>query len=435
MNLRHILLILRREYTQRIKSPGFIIGTIIGVVSIAALSLLPTLFAVLDRQGTLNVAIVDPNGLIYRYLPERVGTPTPAQSSATSPDAGKLSSGVNFSLADTTDQNELTDRVQTDDIHAYIVVTGTRASNVGFIYHGKDRPSAVASAKLLALLSGAASQARLAESGITSEQAEALFAQPAFEIEPLVGGKIRDEEVYAESAALAYVLLIFLYGTMLMYGLQVAMGVVEEKSSRVMEILITAVRPIELMIGKVLGVGLVGLTQYAVWVGTGLVLLMIGSSGGSGGASVPGQGLDIAIVPSGTLVFFLVFFVLGYLLYASIYAALGSLVNRSEDVNSITTPVTIIMIGTYLLSIYGLSSPDSDIVRWLSFVPFLTPMLMFIRVALSDPTWWELLLSVALLAVSSLFFAWVAAKIYRVGVLLYGKRPSFREIGRLLRSS
>ena len=432
MNLRHILLILKREYTQRIRSPGFIIGTIIGVVSIAALSLLPTLFAVLDSQGTINVAIVDPNGLIYRYLPEEGSTPTPVAGSATSPPAEQLSSGVSFSLADTIDPNELTSRVQRDDIDAYIVVEGTRASNVSFTYHGKDRPSALASAKLLALLSGAASQARFAESGITAEQAQALFAEPAFEIEPLVGGKIRDEEVYTESAALAYVLLIFLYGTMLMYGLQVAMGVVEEKSSRVMEILITAVRPIELMIGKVLGVGLVGLTQYGVWVGMGLVLILIGSSGG---ASVPGQGLDIAIVPSGTLVFFLVFFVLGYLLYASIYAALGSLVNRSEDVSSITTPVTIIMIGTYLLSIYGLSSPDSDLVRWLSFVPFLTPMLMFIRVALSDPAWWELLISVVLLALSSLFFAWVAAKIYRVGVLLYGKRPSFREVGRLLRSS
>jgi len=135
-----------------------------------------------------------------------------------------------------------------------------------------------------------------------------------------------------------------------------------------------------------------------------------------------------------TRLFFLVFFVLGYLLFASIYAALGSLVNRSEEVNSITTPVTIIMVGTYLLSIYSLGNADSELVRWLSFVPFFTPMLMFIRVALSNPAWWELLISVVLLALSSLFFAWVAAKIYRIGVLLYGKRPSFREVGRLLRS-
>ena len=433
MNLRHIRLILKREYVQRIKSPGFIIGTILGVLSIAALSFLPALLSLLDEQGTLDVAVVDPNGLVYRYLPQESGepTPTPIATSPLSQAPQPLSSGVNFSNAGTTSPADLSAQVKDDTIDAYLIVHGERASDVSFSYHGKERPGTTTSAQLLALLSAAATQARFAESGISADQASALFAQADFKIEPIVDGSIRDEESYAQSAALAYVLLIFLYGTMLIYGIQVAMGVVEEKSSRVMELLITAVQPLELMIGKVLGVGLVGLTQYGTWVGLGLVTLLIsGTLGGS-----PGQNIDVAAVPATTLFFFLLFFVLGYLLFASIYAALGSLVNRTEDVNSVTTPVTIIMVGTYLLSIYSLGNADSDLVRWLSFVPFFTPMLMFIRVALSNPAWWELLISVVLLALSSLFFAWIAAKIYRVGVLLYGKRPSFREVGRLLRSS
>lgn len=434
MNLRHIKLILKREYVQRIKSPGFIIGTILGVLSIAALSFLPALLSLLDQQGTLDVAVVDPRGLVYRYLPQDGGepTPTPIATSPLSQAPQPLSSGVNFINVGTTSPADLSTQVKAETIDAYLIVQGERASDVSFTYHGKERPSSVVSARLLGLLSAAASQARFAESGISAEQASALFAQPDFKIEPIVDGSIRDEETYAQSAALAYVLLIFLYGTMLMYGIQVAMGVVEEKSSRVMEVLITAVQPFELMIGKVLGVGLVGLTQYSAWVGLGLITILV-SGALSGGSS--GQGIDVAAVPATTLYFFLIFFVLGYLLFASIYAALGSLVNRTEDVNSITTPVTIIMVGTYLLSIYSLGNADADLVRWLSFVPFFTPMLMFIRVALSNPAWWELLISVVLLALSSLFFAWVAAKIYRVGVLLYGKRPSFREVGRLLRSS
>jgi len=434
MNLRHIKLILKREYVQRIKSPGFIIGTILGVLSIAALSFLPALLSLLDQQGTLDVAVVDPRGLVYRYLPQDGGepTPTPIATSPLSQAPQPLSSGVNFINAGTTSPADLSAQVKAETIDAYLIVQGERASDVSFTYHGKERPSSVVSARLLGLLSAAASQARFAESGISAEQASALFAQPGFKIEPIVDGSIRDEETYAQSAALAYVLLIFLYGTMLMYGIQVAMGVVEEKSSRVMEVLITAVQPLDLMIGKVLGVGLVGLTQYGTWVGLGLVTILV--SGALGGGSL-GQSVDVAAVPPATLFFFLIFFVLGYLLFASIYAALGSLVNRTEDVNSVTTPVTIIMVGTYLLSIYSLGNADADLVRWLSFVPFFTPMLMFIRVALSNPAWWELLISVVLLALSSLFFAWVAAKIYRVGVLLYGKRPSFREVGRLLRSS
>jgi ABC-2 type transport system permease protein len=433
MNVRHIKLIVKREYFQRIKSPGFIIGTVLGVISIAALAFLPTMLAFLEEQGTLRVAVVDPHGLVYKYLPrDSTGpTPTPTPASSLSQEPQPLSSGVAFSDASAANPTELSKQVTKGDIDAYILVGGQKASEISFTYHGKERPSSVASAKLLAILSAAAGQARLAESGITPQEATALFAQPEFKIEPIVDGSIRDEKSYAQSAALAYVLLIFLYATMLMYGIQVAMGVVEEKSSRVMEVLITAVRPIELMIGKVLGVGLVGLTQYGTWVALGLVTIILSNMLGGDQA---GPSIDVAAVPPMTLLFFLVFFVLGYLLFASIYAALGSLVNRSEEVNSITTPVTIIMVGTYLLSIYSLGNADSELVRWLSFVPFFTPMLMFIRVALSNPAWWELLISVVLLALSSLFFAWVAAKIYRVGVLLYGKRPSFREVGRLLRS-
>jgi ABC-2 type transport system permease protein len=433
MNLRHIQLILKREYLQRIKSPGFIIGTILGVVGIVALGFLPTLLGLLDQQSTLKVEVVDPRDLIYRYLPENTGpVPTVAPGNGLPQSTLPLSSGIKFSKADTTDLAVLSERVRKEEIDAYVTVEGSRAADVSFVYHGKDRPGATASARLLALLGGAATQAKLEESGITQEQAASLFATPAFKVEPIVEGSLKDEEAYFQSAALVYILLVLLYTTMLMYGVQVAMGVVEEKSSRVMEMLITAVRPIELMIGKVLGVGLVGLTQYALWVGMGGLLLV--ASGALGRASA-GAGFDVATVPATTLIFFLVFFVLGYLLYAAIYAALGSLVHRTEDINGITTPVTIIMVATYLLSIWALGNPESDLVKWLSFVPFLTPMLMFIRVALSDPEWWELALSVVLLAGTSFLLAWLAAKIYRIGVLLYGKRPSFREIGRLLRAA
>ncbi|HYP40542.1 MAG TPA: ABC transporter permease [Chloroflexia bacterium] len=434
MNLRHIQLILKREYLQRIKSPGFIIGTILGVVGIVALGFLPTLLGLLDQQSTLKVAVVDPRNLVYHYLPENTALePTVVPGNGLPQSTLPLSSGITFSKADTADQTVLSERVRKEEIDAYVTVEGTRAADVSFVYHGKDRPGATASARLLALLGGAATQAKLEESGITQEQAASLFSTPAFKIEPIVEGSLKDEEAYFQSAALVYILLVLLYTTMLMYGVQVAMGVVEEKSSRVMEMLITAVRPIELMTGKVLGVGLVGLTQYALWVGMGGLLLV--ASGALGRAASTGAGFDVATVPATTLIFFLVFFVLGYLLYAAIYAALGSLVHRTEDINGITTPVTIIMVATYLLSIWALGNPEADLVKWLSFVPFLTPMLMFIRVALSDPAWWELALSVALLAGTSFLLAWLAAKIYRIGVLLYGKRPSFREIGRLLRAA
>ena len=349
--------------------------------------------------------------------------PTPDPAAGISQSGAPISAGILFSNANTTDLNILSEQVKSGALNAYIIVDGDKPSNVSFRYQSKDRPSQTVSARLLAILTSAAVEARFKESGITPAQAQALFSTPDLKIEPIVAGTLTDEKVLAQSTALVYVLLILLYVTMLMYGIQVAMGVVEEKSSRVMEILITAIRPIELMLGKVFGVGLLGLTQYAIWVGAGLVVLLLS---GSLGSTLETAGVSLASVPAPTLIFFLVFFVLGYLLLACIYAALGSLVNRTEEVNSITTPVNLVMVAIYLVSIWALSNPEADIVKGLSFVPFFTPMLMFIRIALSSPGWWEVALSILILAASSLFFAWVAAKVYRTGVLLYGKRPSFR---------
>jgi ABC-2 type transport system permease protein len=433
MNLRHIALITKREYNQRLRSPGFIIGTILGVVGFLALAFLPSLIKLLDETSNQKIAIVDPKNLIFPYLPINTGpVPTPDPGSGLSQPGVPISAGVQFVKTDTTDLNVLSAQVRSGALGAYIIVEGDSPSDVNFRYQGKDRPSQTVSARLLALLTAAVIQARFQESGITPQQAQALFSTPTLKVEPIVSGTLKDEKTFIQSSALVYVLLVLLYITMLMYGIQVAMGVVEEKSSRVMEILITAIRPIELMLGKVFGIGLLGLTQYAIWVTAGLVVLLLS---GSLGSTLETAGISLASVPAPTLIFFLVFFVLGYLLIACIYAALGSLVNRTEEVNSITTPISLVMVATYLLSIWALGNPESDVVKGLSFVPFFTPMLMFIRISLSNPGWWEVALSILILAASSLFFAWVAAKIYRAGVLLYGKRPSFREIARLLRAT
>lgn len=432
MNLRHIQLIIKREFMERMRSPGFIIGTVLGILGIAGLAFLPQLLSLIDRDSTQKIAIVDTRDLIYPYLPQEA-EPSIDTSAEAAPQAGGAPVGarLRFLKAETDDPAQLSEQVRKGDINAYVIVEGTRASDATLTLHAKDRPSGQTSSRILLLLGAAATQAKIRESGIPPEQVQALFTPPKFDVAPIEGGTLKDTEEVFQSQALVYVLLILLYGTIVMYGIQVATGVVYEKSSRVMEILITSVRPIELMIGKVLGIGLLGLLQYALWVTMGFAGLVLSGMFAEGA----GAGLDLAMVPAATLVYFLVFFVLGYLVYASLYAALGSLVNRIEDVNSITTPLTLILVATYLLSLMGLGNPDTDLIRWLAYVPFLAPMLMFIRVALGNTAFWEPLLSIAIMLAAIFFFAWLAAKIYRVGVLLYGKRPSFREIGRLLRAA
>ena len=433
MRLRNIQLIMRREYWQRVRSPGFIIGTVVGVLGLAALAFVPALLNLLDQSTASKVAVVDPRNVVYPYL-EVLSRPTPTPVPGQAANAGQLplTQSIMFVKAETGEQAALAEQVNKGEIKAYLVVSGDKPSNATFVYYGKDRPGGLEAAQLNAYLSAALTQGKLQEFGITPEQAQAVFSPPELKVEPIVGAVLKDERAQFNSTALVYFLLIGLYILILMYGVQVAMGVVEEKSSRVMELLITAARPIELMAGKVLGVGAVGLTQAGLWVLSGLVVLLFGSALGS---AAQGIGIDVASVPAPTLLSFLVFFILGYLLYAATYAALGSLVSRVEDVNSITAPLTIVNVGVYLVSFYALADPNAQIVRVLSFVPFFTPMVMFIRVALGSAAIWEFVVGAVLVAITSYLLTWLAARIYRVGVLLYGKRPSVREIVRLLRTA
>ena len=433
MRLRNIQLILQREYWQRVRSPGFIIGTIVGVLGLAALAFVPALLNLLDQSTASKVAVVDPRNVVYPYLEVLSRpTPTPVPGQAANTEQLPLTQSIMFVKAETEEQAALSAAVNKGEIKAYLVVSGDKPSNATFVYYGKDRPGGLEAAQLNAYLSAALTQGKLQEFGITAEQAQAVFSPPELKVEPIVGAVLKDERAQFNSTALVYFLLIGLYILILMYGVQVAMGVVEEKSSRVMELLITAARPIELMAGKVLGVGAVGLTQAGLWVLSGLVVLLFGSALGS---AAQGIGIDVASVPAPTLLSFLVFFILGYLLYAATYAALGSLVSRVEDVNSITAPLTIVNVGVYLVSFYALADPNAQIVRVLSFVPFFTPMVMFIRVALGSAAIWEFVVGAVLVAITSYLLTWLAARIYRVGVLLYGKRPSVREIVRLLRTA
>jgi ABC-2 type transport system permease protein len=428
-----MFLILKREYFQRVKSPGFIVGTVVGVLGLAALGFLPTLLTMLDQNTASKIAVVDPRNIVYPYL-EVLSQPTPTPVPGQAPSTGQLplTQSIDFIEAETEDQAVLAEQVNEGEITAYLVVNGDKPSNATFTYYGTDRPDGLEAAQLNAYLSAALTQGKLQEFGVTPEQAQALFAPAELTVEPIPGAELVDETARLNSTALVYFLLIGLYILILMYGVQVAMGVVEEKSSRVMEMLITAVRPIELMAGKVLGVGAAGMTQAGLWVLSGLVLLLFG---GVLGSAVSGIGIDVASVPALTLLAFLTFFILGYLLYAAMYAALGSLVSKVEDVNSITAPLTIVNVGVYLVSFYALADPDAQLVRILSFVPFFTPMVMFIRVALGSAAIWEFAVGAVLVAITSYGLTWLAARIYRVGVLLYGKRPSVGEIVRLLRTT
>ena len=225
---------------------------------------------------------------------------------------------------------------------------------------------------------------------------------------------------------------IFVYMSLFIYGAQVMRGVIEEKTSRIIEVIISSVKPFQLMLGKVIGVGLVGLTQFLAWI---ILSFLVTKLMGSGLTSQPGTiraFLDtIDTINVGYIIsVFLFYFLTGYLLYSALFAAVGSAVDNETETQQFMFPITMPLLFTYILSVTVLSqNPDSQLAVWLSIIPFTAPVAMMVRIQFDVPAW-QLALSMCLMIVGFLFTIYVAARIYRVGILMYGKKASFKELAK-----
>ncbi|HEX9972523.1 MAG TPA: ABC transporter permease [bacterium] len=221
--------------------------------------------------------------------------------------------------------------------------------------------------------------------------------------------------------------VMFLYMALIMYGAFVMRSVYEEKLARVVEVVISSCKPFQLMAGKVLGVGAVGLTQYLIWaLVAGLLTVYSGAIMQMFSASA--NGFSIPTIPISVLIYFVVFFILGYLLFATLYAALGAIVNSDQDAQQLQYPVIMIIVVAFFLAFSIIKNPDSNMSKIVSLIPFFSPITMFTRIAVQMPPFLEILLSIVLLIVTTLCLIWLAGKIFRVGILMYGKRPTLPEL-------
>jgi ABC-2 type transport system permease protein len=236
------------------------------------------------------------------------------------------------------------------------------------------------------------------------------------------------EGAFEKSFILSYVLSFTLYMTMMFYGYYVMRGVLEEKSSRIVEVIVANVRPMELMLGKIFGVGAVGLTQYAIWV---LVAMNLAVPGLLGIAAMEGS---TALVSPTLLVFFVVFFILGYFLFGSFYAAIGAAFNTEEEAQQMQTVVSMVMALSLMFMFPVLANPDSTLSVVLSLIPLFSPVLFFVRMTVQMPPLWQIVLCLTLLVGFIFLVARFAAAIYRIGILMYGKRPTLAEMARWARS-
>ncbi len=223
--------------------------------------------------------------------------------------------------------------------------------------------------------------------------------------------------------------IIVIYISVLIYSMMIATEVATEKSSRVMEILISSVPPVQQIFAKILGVGLLGLTQLAIWGTVGFASCQLSSDSIEGGIY---SLFDFSSSSIETFLFGIVFFLLGYFLFATLAAFLGSLVSKTEDLQQMLMPVNLLVVAGAMLSFYGLADPEASFVTITSYIPFLSPLVMFTRVGMLNLPLWEPLLAIVLTIVTIIILGWLGAKVYRGGVFMYGNSSSFKDIKKAL---
>jgi len=272
---------------------------------------------------------------------------------------------------------------------------------------------------------------RLVARGIRPNEINAVTR--SMDVKILKITKYGEAEDSGQTFIIAVSVAMLLYVTLLMYGVITMRSVLEEKTSRIVEVLISAVRPFHLLTGKILGVAGVAFTQYMIWIASAALLGTYGAVAVNG--LRPTAEFPHFHLSAGLMVYPAIYFVLGYLLYASLFAAVGAAASNEQDAQQLQWPVMLPLIFSFLMYIMVVRDPNSHTVVLLSEIPFFSPILMVLRITAETPPFWQIGLSIVLLALTTVAVAYFSARIYRVGILMYGKRPSVVELLRWVRYS
>jgi ABC-2 type transport system permease protein len=433
-----VYVVAKREYLQRIRSKGFWIATLVLPLFIGAVTIVPSLLAARSKARQV-VAVIDETGKVAAELtaPDRESEGEGRRSRAAElefrVEPPRPPAGIAAQQAD------LKRRVLSGALDAWIwigrgVLAGDAAkpgTRPQVEYHARSVSNFVTQDVLRDRVSRAVRRVRLRDAGIDADRVADLSQPVELRTERVTETGSRQETALA-GAAFGYILFLMLYMTLTIWGQQVMQGVLEEKSSRVIEVVVSAVKPFELMMGKLVGICLVGLTQFGIWLITFAVL------------SAPGILAALATLPEGVtlptlspvmIINFAFLFVLGFFVFSSFYAAIGAAFNNLQEAQQVASIAIVVLMVPVLLMFRIINDPGSTLSVVCSLIPVFTPLLMTLRIALQMPPLWQILLGYALTLAFIWGAVWMCARIYRVGILMYGKKPTLRELWKWVRYS
>ncbi len=436
--MEKILLIIQREYIQRVRTRWFLISTILTPFVLLGISALPILATPAGRSGNHAIVVLDQSGdpALFAAIKQKMADSRQAFQEVTGqvdPIALNLVM-TNFELSQViVTPGENIDQmrqaynadIQNNSLSGYIVLRPEVLNNAEPEYYARN-VSDLSLSQLGTSIGKAIIERRLVRAGLDPARATEYLRTVELKLIKVEGGS--ETRSGGENILLPLLMYFSMFGTIYFYGISVMHGVIEEKQSRIVEVMLSSVKPFTMMIGKIVGIGLVGLTQYVIWILSVVLLTKLNFS-------LIGGAVRFTSLPASMLLWFIIYFVLGYFLYATVYAIIGSVVSRQQDAHQLQYPVSLMIAGPGLMFWYVMRDPSGPQTTALSLFPFFAPTLMMLRLGVVTPPLWQILLSILLMVITIAAGIWLAAKIYRVGILMYGKRPTLIEVGRWLRHS
>jgi ABC-2 type transport system permease protein len=405
--MHNIWLIAKREYTERIRTKGFLVATILipllmggGLFGVATMAS--------KAKATAHIAVLTSQLQLGDDLKQQLQN-------------GKDSQMTVDILPASTSRGVLDQEMANKELDGYLAIVPAKVAGQRPTFDFKPRSTAdiATSSALEVALHRVLTREYLAAKGVSESETVALM-------EPVTLNVIEGNGKHGDSKTsfyVAYTLFLLMYMVVLLYGMNVARSIIEEKTSRVFEVLLATITPDELLAGKIVGVGAVGLTQVGIWlIAAGLLAAQMGMA----------SGVSLSVAQG---VFFAVYFALGYALYSSVAAALGAMTNSEQELQQLNMFMMIPLFFSLLMLQPIVTNPNSMLSRIVSQIPFCAPLLMNLRVSISMPQPWEIALSIGLILVTIYAVLWVSSRIYRVGILMYGKKPTLPEILRWLKYS
>jgi ABC-2 type transport system permease protein len=447
--MNKILLIIRREYLTRVKKKSFLILTLLTPLLFGAIAILPGYLATRESKEEQKVAVVDRSTIFLGNLDNSTST--------------------KFQFIPADEYENVKANLKSNQYYALLEIPqNILNSNMVQVFSSKQISIDVKSHIERQIKQKLEDQKRfeiISKVGIPDLEEQLSATRTNIAVETIrMGDDGKGKKGSTEIAiAIGYIAGFMIYMFVFIYGSMVMRGVLEEKQNRIVEVIISSVKPVQLMMGKIIGLAAVGLTQFTIW-----VLLIIAIFAGAKSLFVSDEAIQkMATAQTENIMmsqnaamqvmneiepnefakimeqieavnfvqiifFFLVFFILGYLLYSSLMAAIAAAVDSEEDMNQFMFPITVPLISAIIILVNVIKNPEGALAIWFSHIPLTSPIIMMVRIPFGVP-WWELLISVGILALSTMGAIWLAAKIYRTGILMYGKKPSWKEIGKWIR--